>query len=209
MTPYSRQENTVSTMCEADRAEQGSPVSSDDEYSGEKPKHYSKRLRFFGRPVFRSKMAMSSEFMESKKFLHMAFMIGCLYILLNAMTVADLSFGSRPRVLNQLKEVETQQLLQDADAQQKQASKKRGNMLRSISSIYNKNEQNILNVIPKEDWENHAYLPMPKLEPIDDEPQMLPEAEEKPKEDKEGETTKGEATDNKLKEDADQKSKAE
>lgn len=124
--------------------------------------------------------------------MHMALMVGCLYLLLNAMSAADVSFGSRPRVLHQLKEVETRKVLQ-ADSARTYAvyQQKKGTMLRSISSIYNKNEKNILNVINKDEWENHAYLPMPKLQPIDDEtPTMANE---------QGETS-GEIVQNKAKE---------
>jgi hypothetical protein len=167
-------------MCIADRVDRDSDRGYDEEYSSEKPKNYSKRSSLFSRVVFRRNMVTSSEFMESRKVIHMAFMIACLYLLLNAMSVADLSFGSRPRVLHHLKKVETQQFLQaDEIPTNEHATAKKGtNMLRSISSIYNKNDHNILSVIPKEEWENHAYLPMPKLEPILDESPIVPQADE-------------------------------
>lgn len=134
------------------------------EQDGEKPKTY-KRSKFFVRTFFKSSMTAAPDMMDKRTALPCLMMVACLYLFLNAMSIAEVSFGSKPRVLTQLNKMETQRLV-TADSK----GRPQRRMLRAISSIYNKNDDNnkILNIIPNEEWENHAYLPMPMLQPADD-----------------------------------------
>ena len=106
---------------------------------------------------------------EGRHLMPLFGMLCCVYIFLNVTTSSGqggMSSGNMlllNRALATTAKEDNQGILDVVLAQEHGHRR-----LRALSSVYNKNSDPLVKVIKDEEWEEHAYLPIPKLEIAED-----------------------------------------
>lgn len=138
-----------------------------------------KRTRFFVRT--NSKKALGQHDAQHQSLRHLFLGLACLYALLNVISKSVQSAGGGSRGLAVAVAQHSQGVLglEDNNNNDNNLAHHRPSLRGAVSSIYSKNSNPRVRIIENQDWQDHAYLPLPQVQVVHDD-QVWPKAETTP-----------------------------